>query len=81
VADRRTASVIVTASEALLKQIGKMINQLDSNPARKQKVFVFNLENADVQDVEPVLRDLFQSSTASRNTSQDQASPIASVAR
>ena len=33
----------------------QMIEQLDANPAKKQKVFVYSLENADVRDVEQVL--------------------------
>ncbi len=72
VPDRRTASVIVTGATNTLNQIAGIIKTLDSNPARKQKVFVYTLENADVQDVEPILQSLFQSSTSSRNTSTSQ---------
>ena len=48
-----------------------MIEQLDSNPAKKMKVFVYDLKNADVQNAEEVVRNLFQSSN-SRNTSSTQ---------
>jgi general secretion pathway protein D len=61
VADPRTQSVIVSASGQLMDQIGQMIEQLDSNSARKQKVFVYSLENADVQSVQETLRTLFES--------------------
>ena len=72
VPDRRTASIIVTAAKATLNQIGDIIKKLDSNPAKKQKVFVYTLQNADVQDVEPILQSLFQSSTSSRNNNSSQ---------
>lgn len=71
VPDMRTSSVVVTAARDTMDQIAKMIEQLDSNPARKQKVFVFDLKNADVQNAETVVRNLFQSSN-SRNTSSTQ---------
>jgi general secretion pathway protein D len=75
VADRRTGSVIVTASKEMLDQVGKMIDELDSDPARKQKVYVYSLENADVQQVEAVLHDLFQTTTTqSQRTTQQQNS-------
>lgn len=61
VADARTASIIVSASRNLMKQIEQMITNLDENPAKKQKVFVYSLENADVSEVETVLKALFES--------------------
>src|SRR5207237_6312412 len=67
VPDRRTASVVVSASKDLMVQIAEMVKNLDSDPARKQRVFVYTLENADVQEVEPILQSLFQSQN-SRNT-------------
>jgi general secretion pathway protein D len=75
VADRRTGSVIVTASKDMIDQIEKVIRELDSDPARKQKVYVYSLENADVQQVEQVLHDLFQTTTtASQRSTQQQNS-------
>ncbi|MBI4325998.1 MAG: hypothetical protein HY674_12125 [Chloroflexi bacterium] len=67
VADQRTSSVIVSAASDLMPQIAEMIEQLDANPAKKQKVFVYSLENADVQNVEEVLRQMFEGQN-SRNT-------------
>ncbi len=75
VADPRTYSVIVTASKESLVDIGEMITQLDSSSARKQKVFVYTLENGDVKQVEAVLKNLFQSSN-SRATTNQQADPL-----
>ncbi len=67
VADQRTSSVIVSAASDLMPQIAEMIAQLDANPAKKQKVFVYSLENADVDNVEEVLREMFEGQN-SRNT-------------
>lgn len=78
VADQRTASVIVTSDKSLMVQIANMVEQLDSNPAKKQKVFVYSLENADVTDVEPVLDNLFQGSNSRNTTSQSQNNNVLS---
>jgi hypothetical protein len=52
-----------------------MIEQLDQVSPKVAHVSVIHLENADPQQVQQVLQDMFQSSTASRNTSS-QASPL-----
>lgn len=75
VADPRTFSVIVTASREALNEIGGVIAQLDASSARKQKVFVYTLENGDVQQVEAVLKNLFQSS-ANRSSTNQQADAL-----
>jgi type II secretory pathway component GspD/PulD (secretin) len=61
VPDLRTRSVVVSAARDLMPQIANMIEELDSDPARKQKVFVFPLENTDPQAVQEVLQSLFPS--------------------
>ena len=71
VADARTASVIVTAASDLMPQIAEMIAQLDANPAKKQKVYVYSLENADVDNVQQVLQDMFQSQTSRNNNNRN----------
>lgn len=78
VADPRTQSVIVTASKDTIQQIAEVIAQLDASSARKQKVFVYTLENADVQQVETVLKDLFQ--TNSRSSTNTQNDPLSNRA-
>jgi general secretion pathway protein D len=69
VADNRTRSVVVTAARDTMTQISSMLEQLDSDPARKQKVFVFEVQNTDPTTVQQTLQDLFsgQSTTSSRN--------------
>jgi len=79
VPDQRTSSVIVKAARDLMGQIAQMIQQLDSDPSRKQKVFVYQLDNADPSDVEQVLRSLFENpQTQNSNTrnSQTQTSAL-----
>jgi len=69
VPDNRTRSVVVTAARDTMTQIASMLEQLDSDPARKQKVFVFEVQNTDPTTVQQTLQDLFsgQSPTSSRN--------------
>jgi hypothetical protein len=69
VPDQRTSSIIVSADREMMDQIADMVKQLDANPARKQKVYVYDLQNADPQQVQEVLRGLFESqNTQNRNT-------------
>jgi general secretion pathway protein D len=62
VPDPRTSSLLVSAAGDLMPQIAEMVERLDASPAKKEVVKVFDLENADPQDVNQVLQDLFQRS-------------------
>jgi len=75
VADPRTSSLIVRAASELMPQIAQMIQQLDASPARKQKVFVYDLQNADVGEVEEILRGMFErgNTQANRTTTQEES--------
>jgi type II secretory pathway component GspD/PulD (secretin) len=77
VPDQRTSSIIVSAAKELMPQIAEMIAQLDSSPAKKQKVYVYSLENADVQQVEQILKGMFERTTIqnTRNNA-NQNSPL-----
>jgi general secretion pathway protein D len=75
VADPRTSSVAVTASKDMMEQIASMVEQLDQDSPRVPHVSVFHLENADPQQVEQVLQDMYQSQNSSRS-SQTQQSPL-----
>jgi type II secretory pathway component GspD/PulD (secretin) len=79
VPDPRTYSIVVTASKDAMPQIAEMIEQLDSDSARKQKVFVYTMENADVKQVESILKNVFQS-TNTRSTTSSQADPLSTRA-
>ena len=49
-----------------------MITQLDSNPAKKQNVYVYSLENADAQQVESVVQEMFETTTTRNNNRNSQ---------
>jgi general secretion pathway protein D len=78
VADPRTSSVVVTATKDLMEQIADMVKELDFKSDKEQMVKVFKLDNADAQQILPVLQDMFQTSTSSRNSSRSstQTSPF-----
>ncbi len=51
VPDSRTGSVIVSAARNMMDSIAGIINELDSDPAKKKKVYVIKVENRDPQEV------------------------------
>ena len=78
VADPRTNSVIVSATAELMTQITLMVERLDGNKAKQQKVYTYSLQNADVEGVSEILRNMFEqqngnfNSTRNRNSSNQQ---------
>jgi general secretion pathway protein D len=70
-ADSRTASVIVTAGKEMMEQVAALVEQLDANTAKKQKVYFYSLDNADAQQVQQVLSDMFQRNSTSQNSSRN----------
>ncbi len=73
VPDPRTSRLIVTASKTLMPQITEMIEELDSAAGRKEVVGVYDLQNADPQDVQQALSDLFNRSTVRMNSSSSRS--------
>jgi type II secretory pathway component GspD/PulD (secretin) len=67
VPDARTNSIIVSAASNLMSQIERMILQLDSDSSKKQKVYVYSLDNADVDKVATILRGMFESQSSTLN--------------
>jgi len=67
VSDPRTSSLMVAAASTLMPQLARMIGELDASSARKEVVQVYDLRNADPQDISQVLQDLFNRSSATRN--------------
>ena len=65
VADRRTESVIVTASKDLMQAIGGMIARLDEGSAGMKHVTAIPLQSADGSSVTLTLAGLFTSQTSS----------------
>jgi hypothetical protein len=82
VPDLRTRSVVVSASRDLMPEIGQIVSQLDSDPAKKQKVHVFSVENTDPATIEEILRGLFETqntrnrSTANRSNTRQAGSQL-----
>ncbi|HEV2318790.1 MAG TPA: secretin N-terminal domain-containing protein [Verrucomicrobiae bacterium] len=82
VADARTQSVIVMASKDLMIEIAGMMQSLDVPSSRDQKVYAYQLHNADPQEVAQVLQNMFQSSAAGRgggaqsSAQQSETSPL-----
>jgi hypothetical protein len=82
VPDQRTSSLLVSASGELMPQIAQMIEKLDSSPAKKEVVKVYDLQNADPQDVTQVMQDLFnrnntmRANNSSRNSLLGQNNPL-----
>ncbi len=75
VADPRTGSGVVSAAKGLMEQIAAMITQLDADPARKQKVYVYSVENTDPEALQEILQNLFpeqQNSSMRNRTSNTQ---------
>ena len=78
VADARIQAVIVTAPKDMMDQIAEMMKDLDVASDRDQHVYVYQLKNADPQQVATVLQNMFQSSSSTRGTttSTTQNSPL-----
>ena len=73
-ADPRTSSLLVCASSLLMPQIAKLIEELDASAARREVVKVYDLQNADPQDVNQVLQDLFNRNGTMRNNNNNNQS-------
>ena len=71
VPDPRTSSIIVMASKTLMPQIADMIAELDSDKGRKEVVGFYDLQNANPQDVQAALQDLFNRNTRVNNNNQN----------
>jgi type II secretory pathway component GspD/PulD (secretin) len=64
VADPRTSSVVVTATKDLMDQIADMVKDLDFKSDKEQMVKVFHMNNADVQEILPLLQNMFGGNTS-----------------
>ena len=71
VADPRTNSVIVSATAELMAQITLMVERLDGNKAKQQKVYTYSLQNADVEGVSEILRNMFEQQNGNFNSSRN----------
>jgi general secretion pathway protein D len=74
VADPRTNSVIVSATAELMAQITLMVERLDDNKAKRQKVYTYSLQNADVEGVSEILRNMFEQQNGNFNSTRNRSS-------
>lgn len=74
VADPRTNSVIISASKDAMPELAQTVERLDSGEDKKQQVYVFQLENADPNNVATILRSMFSSQGSSSSTSAQPSS-------
>ncbi len=72
VPDQRSSSLTVSADTTVMPHIGRLIQELDANPARKEVVRVFDLQNAAPSEITQVLQELFSRNTSVRNNSANQ---------
>jgi len=78
VADQRTASVVVSAAKELMEQIEGVVEELDKNPKGKQTVRIYQLQNADPQQAQQVLSDIFgKNNTQNNRNTANQNDPLA----
>jgi type II secretory pathway component GspD/PulD (secretin) len=75
VPEPRTRSIMVSAAQQLMPHIAEMIQQLDVD-ARHEVVKVYDLANADPQDVQQILQDLFQRSGNIRANNNNRSSML-----
>jgi general secretion pathway protein D len=73
VADIRTNSVVITAVTEKMKVIEKMVEGLDSDPAKDRKVFIYPIENADAQSVQEILQNMFQGQSGTRRSTTNRS--------
>lgn len=78
VPDPRTESVIVSASHDLMGQIADIIHSLDSDPAKKKKVYVIKVENRDPQELVQDLQSVIAADTSGGNFSAARSSSFQS---
>jgi len=78
VGDERTNIVVVTGPADTLEVVADVIKELDANPAEEEGILVYSLKNAQAENLETVLNELFseteQSQTGRTSTARGQTS-------
>jgi type II secretory pathway component GspD/PulD (secretin) len=70
--DSRTNSVIVKAATETMGQIERMIEQLDADPAKDRKVFIYSMENADPEKIKTIMEEMFEGQSTTRRSTTNQ---------
>lgn len=76
VPDPRTASLIISAPRQMMGTVEQLVNQLDSNTDKRQNVFVYNFEHADVNAAAEILRALFEGENTRTTQTQNQETAL-----
>ena len=71
VGDPRTNALVVTAARETMTQIAETVGRLDATDAKKQRVYVHKLTNADAESTANVLRGMLGDQSAIQSTSQN----------
>ncbi|HEX3358370.1 MAG TPA: secretin N-terminal domain-containing protein, partial [Tepidisphaeraceae bacterium] len=69
-ADDRTNTVVIAGPPDSLEEIGRIIHELDANPAASDTVFVYRLKNAQALDVQATLNSLFNGAAQPTSSSR-----------
>lgn len=59
VADTRTNSVVVSASPTTLAAVAKVVEKLDATPKNVTQVYIYHIENADLENLQTILEGMF----------------------
>jgi type II secretory pathway component GspD/PulD (secretin) len=77
VADRRTQSVIVTASKEMMEQIKRVVQDLDRGDQGVQRITALDFGGADAATVQATMAGLFSSANSSSASSAQTTTPLA----
>ena len=65
--EERKNSLVISASKESMVQIAELVGRLDSSGAKRQRVYVYPLEYADVNNVATILRGMFEENATTRS--------------
>ena len=68
-ADDRTNTIVVSGPTSALIGVGRVLDQIDADPASDTAFFIYNMKNGQAIDIEPVLNTLFGNSTSGSSSS------------
>lgn len=78
--DPRTSSLIISAPRQSIDMIEKLVKRLDTDRSRREKVFVYSFEYADVNKVAEILRGMFEGENTRTTQTGNQTDAISNRA-
>jgi general secretion pathway protein D len=76
VPDPRTSSLLISAASELMPQLAEMIERLDGNKGKPEVVRVFDIQNANITDVNQIMQDLFNRNNTMRANNNSSRSMV-----